>query len=104
MKCAGKSLPCPHGDNVEEYNCINCVKVFLESETEDLIGDGFDLGLIRLISQIKAVPEAKIVPDSIRIRALSNDPLAMVQPVRINYLTLVPWGDDYSELLSEGEE
>lgn len=29
-----KSLPCPHGDNVEEYNCINCVKVFLESEVE----------------------------------------------------------------------
>lgn len=29
-----KSRPCPHGDNVEEYNCINCVKVFLESEVE----------------------------------------------------------------------
>lgn len=29
-----KSLPCPHGDNEEEYNCINCVKVFLESEVE----------------------------------------------------------------------
>ena len=29
-----KSLPCPHGENAEEYNCINCVKVFLESEVE----------------------------------------------------------------------